>query len=79
MEVAQGTVVQPMSRDMHNTKMSEAVMKVRLTTVLTEFRDIDPPWNLREPKRTTWSLEIVSSGSCNGRRPRFVLGMVFRG
>ena len=42
-EVAQGTVVQPLSRDMHHTKMSEAVMKVRLTTVVPEFRDIDPP------------------------------------
>ena len=41
-EVAQGTVVQPLSHDMHHTKMSEVVMKVRLTTVVPEFRDIDP-------------------------------------
>ena len=42
-EVAQGTVIQPLIRDMHHTKMSEAMMKVRLTAVVPEFRHIDPP------------------------------------
>jgi hypothetical protein len=32
--------------------MSEAVMKVNVSEVLPEFRDIDPPRNLREPRNT---------------------------
>ena len=42
-EVAEGIIVQPMTREMHNTRMSAAVMKVRLTTVVPKFCDIDPP------------------------------------
>ena len=42
-EVALAKIVQPLTRDIHNTRMSEAVMKVNVTEVLPEFRDIDPP------------------------------------
>ena len=72
-EVAEGMLIQPLCRDMHNNRMSEAVMRVRVTEVLPKFSGIDPPCNLREP-RNTCSLEIAPSGSWNGRRPKFVLG-----
>ena len=42
-EVAEGSVMQPSSREMHNNRMSNAVMTVRLTQVLPEFSAIDPP------------------------------------
>ena len=42
-EVALAKIIQPSTRDMHHTRMSEAVMKVNVTEVLPEFRDIDPP------------------------------------
>ena len=42
-EVALAKIIQPSTRDMHHTRMSEAVMKVTVTEVLPEFRDIDPP------------------------------------
>ena len=51
-EVALAKIIQPSTRIMHNTRMSEAVMKVNVTEVLPEFRDIDPPRNLREPRNT---------------------------
>ena len=72
-EVAEGSVMQPSSREMHNNRMSNAVMRARLTRVLPEFSAIDPPCNLREPT-STCSLESAPSGSCNGRRPKFILG-----
>ena len=42
-EVALAKIIQPLTRDIHNTRMSEAVMKVNVREVLPEFRDIDPP------------------------------------
>ena len=42
-EVAEGMLIQPLSRDMHNNRMSEAVMRVKVTEVLPEFSGIDPP------------------------------------
>ena len=42
-EVAEGTLIQPLTRDMHNVRMSEAVMRVRLTAVVPEFHYNDPP------------------------------------
>ena len=60
-EVATAIIVQPLTCDMHNTRMSEVVMKVTVTEVVPKFRDIDPPCNLREP-RNTWSLENAPSG-----------------
>ena len=42
-EVAMAKIIQPLTRDMHNTRMSEVVMKVNVSEVLPEFRDIDPP------------------------------------
>ena len=51
-EVATAKIIQPLTRDMHNTRMSEVVMKVNVREVLPEFRDIDPPRNLREPRNT---------------------------
>ena len=60
-ECAQGTVVQLMSHDMHHGKMDEDVMRVRLVTIVPELRDVEPPFNLREPTRT-WSLKIAPAG-----------------
>ena len=51
-EVALAKIIQPSTRDMHHTRMSEAVMKVNVMEVLPEFRDIDPPRNLRESRNT---------------------------
>ena len=52
-QVALAKIIQPSTRDMHHKRMSEAVMKVTVTEVLPEFRDIDPPpRNLREPTNT---------------------------
>ena len=42
-EVATAKIIQPLTRDMHNTRMSEVVMKVNVSEVLPEFHDIDPP------------------------------------
>ena len=42
-EVAEGMLIQPLCRDMHNNRMSEAVMRVKVTKVLPEFSGIDPP------------------------------------
>ena len=42
-EAATAKIIQPLTRDMHNTRMSEVVMKVNVSEVLPEFRDIDPP------------------------------------
>ena len=42
-DCAQDIVVQPMSRDMHHSKMDEDVMRVRLITIVPEFRDVQPP------------------------------------
>ena len=39
-DCAQGTVVQPMTRQMHHGKMDEDVMRVRLITIVPEFRDV---------------------------------------
>lgn len=41
-EVATGLIVQPLERNMHNTPMDPSVMKVRLVSVVPEFRDIYP-------------------------------------
>ena len=51
-EVALAKIIQPSTRDMQNTQMSEAVMKVNVTEVLPEFRDTNPPRNLQEPRNT---------------------------
>ena len=51
-DVARASTVQPLTRDIHNVRMSELVMKVNVSEVLPEFRDIDPPSNLREPRNT---------------------------
>ena len=61
-DCAQGTIVQPMSRDMHHSKMDEDVMRVRLVTIVPEIRDVEPPIQPLEPTRITWSLKIASSG-----------------
>ena len=42
-EVALAKIIQPSTHDKHHTRMSEAVMKINVTEVLPEFRDIDPP------------------------------------
>ena len=42
-DCAQGTVVQPMTREMHHGKLDEDVMRVRLITIVPEFRDVQPP------------------------------------
>ena len=47
MEVATGQVVQPKSKDMHNIKMDKNVMRVNVSLVVPEFRDIAAPINLR--------------------------------
>jgi hypothetical protein len=51
-EVARASTVQPLTRDIHNVRMSELVMKVNVKEVLPEFCDIDPLSNLREPRNT---------------------------
>ena len=51
-EVPTAIILQPSTRDMHNTRMSEVVMKVTVTEVVPEFR---------EP-RNTWSLENAPAG-----------------
>ena len=73
-EVATGMVIQPKSKDvMHTIKMDKGMVTVRLAKVVPEFRDIAPPFNLREPTKT-WPLEIASHGLCHGRSLRFILG-----
>ena len=42
-EVATAILIQPLTRDMHNTRMSEEVMRVTVTEVVPEFPGIDPP------------------------------------
>ena len=42
-EVATGHIIQPLERNMHNRPMDPSVMKVRLASVVSEFRDILPP------------------------------------
>ena len=41
-DVAAAVLVQPLTTTMHNNPMSEAVMRVRVTEVVLEFRGIDP-------------------------------------
>ena len=43
-DVAAAVLVQPLTSTMHNKPMSEAVMRVRVTEVVPEFRGIDPPF-----------------------------------
>ena len=63
-EVALAKIIQPSTRDMHHTRMSEAVMKVNVTEVLPEFRDIDPPHATSGSRRTleAWRMQAVDAG-----------------
>ena len=42
-DCAQGTVIQPMTREMHHSKLDMDVMRVRLIKIVLEFRDVQPP------------------------------------
>ena len=63
-EVATAIIVQPLTRDMHNTRMSEVVMKVTVTKVVPEFRDIDPPHATFGSRETheAWRMREVDDG-----------------
>lgn len=51
-DVATGVLLQPANRMMHTIPLDDAVMRVRLARVLSGFDDLDPPFNLREPRNT---------------------------
>ena len=63
-EVALAKIIQPSTRDMHHTRMSDAVMKVNVTEVLPEFRDIDPPHTTSGSRQTleAWRMRAVDAG-----------------
>ena len=63
-EVATAKIIQPLTRDMHNTRMSELVMKVNVSEVLPEFRDIDPPHGTSRSRETheAWRMQEVDDG-----------------
>ena len=61
MEVASGLVMA--TRVMHNARIAEDLVKVKLALVVPEYRYIIPPINLRAQTRTTfWSLGIAPHG-----------------
>ena len=45
-DVAMGSVICPKSKDvMHTVSMGTDIMRVKITTVVPEYRDIRPPFN----------------------------------
>ena len=58
-EVARASTVQPLTRDIHNVRMSELVMKVNVREVLPEFCDIDPP---KQPQGAEKHMKLGECG-----------------
>ena len=41
-DVAKATIIQPKSSQMHNQRMNEALMRIKLDEVLPQFQHINP-------------------------------------
>src|SRR3954469_9478059 len=59
---------------MHNRQMDKSIMRVKLSFVVPDFRDILPPFNHAPTTKINCPSTTTSIGSCHGRSPRFVLG-----
>ena len=66
-EVARASTVQPLTRDIHNVRMSELVMKVNVKEVLPEFCDIDPP---KQPQGAEKHMKLGECGQWMLERPK---------